>query len=64
MYLWNHKKGKDFSSNEFELCGYSVCKNEWISDGGEKHLCPCPIENYKIGEIRKAVNSFIEKENI
>lgn len=56
------KKGKSFDKEEFELNGYSVCKNEWIHDEGEKHLCPIPIENYKVSEISKAVDSFIEKE--
>lgn len=62
MYLWNHKKGGSFNKEEFELSGYSVCKNEWIKDGSEKHLCPIPIEDYKINEIDKAIDSFIEKE--
>ena len=56
MHLWEDKK-------KFTINGYSVCENLYIPDKYENHLCPIPIEDYKVSEIEKAVISFIKKEN-
>jgi len=60
MLLWMDG-GKIYEP--MKLIGYSVCENCYEEFEGRQEMIPVPIENFKLDEIEKAIDRFIELED-